>query len=64
MAALMACFVGPVAVAARTVGPELAKDMDRRVHAVKEQKPNAASAASLPTGGLDFGNVGANGIQP
>lgn len=63
MAALMACFVGPVAVAARSIGPELAKEMDRRVHAVKEQKPNMASAAAS-SGGLDFGNVVPSGIQP
>lgn len=63
MAALLACFVGPVAVAARSIGPELAKDMDSRVRVVKEQKPNAASAAGM-SGGLDFGSVVPSGGRP
>lgn len=64
MAALMACFVGPIAVAARSIGPQLAKDMDRRVHTLRSQETSVAPASTLPKGGLDFGSGVPTGIQP
>jgi hypothetical protein len=58
MAALMACFVGPIAYAARTIGPQLASDMDHRVHAISAQDPGASTAtASTSSANLDFGSA-------
>jgi hypothetical protein len=61
MAALMACFVGPIAVAARSVGPKLANDMDERVRTISAQEAGGG-AANGASNGLDFGPV--LGSQP
>lgn len=52
---LIALVGTPIAAAARYVGPELAGDLDQRVHAVSVQDPNAISPLSTLGDGLDFG---------
>lgn len=57
-AALLACFAGPIAVAARSIGPQLASDMDQRIHQISAQQPGGSGPASQQgDGSLDFGGA-------